>query len=101
MGIGIGFGVLLGLVAAVRRGWIEELVMRFADFTFAFPALLSAIMSTASGTLLAPSITLTENVLREFFPMTDRQLLLATRVVVVCFTCVVTVFALMSQGTPI
>ena len=47
VGIGIGFGVLLGLVAAVRRGWIEEVLMRFADFTFAFPALLSAIMLTA------------------------------------------------------
>jgi len=33
--------------------------------------------------------------------MNDRQLLLTTRVVVVCFACVVTVFALMSQGTPI
>ena len=47
VGIGIGFGVALGLVAAVRRGWVEELLMRFADFTFAFPALLSAIMLTA------------------------------------------------------
>ena len=47
VGIGIVFGVLLGLVAAVRGGWLEELVMRFADFTFAFPALLSAIMLTA------------------------------------------------------
>jgi SSS family solute:Na+ symporter len=72
----------------------------FAQVMF-FGALLSAIMSTASGTLLAPSITLTENVLREYFPMNDRQLLLTTRVVVVCFTCVVTVFALMSEGTPI
>ena len=72
----------------------------FAQVMF-FGALLSAIMSTASGTLLAPSITLTENVLREYFPMNDRQLLLTTRVVVVCFACVVTVFALLSQGTPI
>ena len=47
VGIGIGFGVALGLIAAVRRGWVEELLMRFADFTFAFPALLSAIMLTA------------------------------------------------------
>jgi peptide/nickel transport system permease protein len=47
VGIGIAFGVLLGLLAAARRGWVEELVMRFADFTFAFPALLSAIMLTA------------------------------------------------------
>jgi peptide/nickel transport system permease protein len=47
VGIGIGFGVALGLVAAVQRGWVEEAVMRLADFTFAFPALLSAIMLTA------------------------------------------------------
>ena len=42
--IGLGLGVLLGCLAAARRGWVEELVMRGADFTFAFPALLSAIM---------------------------------------------------------
>ncbi len=47
VGIGIGFGVLLGLLAAARRGWVEEAVMRFADFSFAFPALLSAIMLAA------------------------------------------------------
>ncbi len=47
VGIGISFGVALGLLAAARRGWVEELVMRFSDFTFAFPALLSAIMLTA------------------------------------------------------
>jgi peptide/nickel transport system permease protein len=47
VGIGIVFGVLLGLLASARRSWVEELVMRFADFTFAFPALLSAIMLTA------------------------------------------------------
>jgi solute:Na+ symporter, SSS family len=72
----------------------------FAQVMF-FGALLSAIMSTASGTLLAPSITLSENVLREIFPMTDRQLLLTTRVVVVCFAIAVTGFALASQGMPI
>jgi peptide/nickel transport system permease protein len=47
VGIGIAFGVALGLLAAARRGWVEEAVMRFSDFTFAFPALLSAIMLTA------------------------------------------------------
>ena len=47
VGIGIAFGVSLGLLAAARRGWVEEVVMRFSDFTFAFPALLSAIMLTA------------------------------------------------------
>ena len=47
VGIGMGFGVALGAVASARRGWVEELVMRASDFTFAFPALLSAIMLTA------------------------------------------------------
>jgi len=45
--IGLALGVLLGLIAAARRGWVEEIIMRLADFTFAFPALLSAIMLTA------------------------------------------------------
>ena len=47
VGIGLALGVVLGLIAAARRGWLEEVIMRLADFTFAFPALLSAIMLTA------------------------------------------------------
>ncbi|WP_313070899.1 ABC transporter permease [Melaminivora sp.] len=47
VGIGLAAGTLLGLVAAARGGWVEELIMRVADFTFAFPALLLAIMLTA------------------------------------------------------
>lgn len=47
VGIGLVLGTALGLLAAARRGWLEELVMRFADFTFAFPAILSAIMLAA------------------------------------------------------
>ncbi len=66
-----------------------------------FGALLSAIMSTDSGTLLAPSITITENIVREFFPMNDHQLLTTTRVVVVLFAIAVTSFALVAQGMPI
>jgi peptide/nickel transport system permease protein len=45
--VGVAFGVALGALASARRGWVEELVMRASDFTFAFPALLSAIMLTA------------------------------------------------------
>ena len=45
--IGLSFGVALGLLAASRRGWVEELVMRLADFGFAFPAILLAILFTA------------------------------------------------------
>jgi hypothetical protein len=66
-----------------------------------FGALLSAIMSTASGTLLAPSLTLAENIIREIRPMNDRQFLLTIRIVVVCFAIAVTAFALLSQGMSI
>ena len=51
--IGVVFGVGLGLLAAARKGWTEELIMRLTDFTFAFPALLTAIMLTS---LLGPGI---------------------------------------------
>ncbi|WP_326534446.1 ABC transporter permease [Pseudorhodoferax sp.] len=47
VGIGLIAGVALGCLAAARRGWMEELIMRASDFTFAFPALLTAIMLTA------------------------------------------------------
>ncbi|MFH2129098.1 MAG: ABC transporter permease [bacterium] len=45
--IGLGFGVPLGLIAAARKGWVDEFIMRFNDFTFAFPSIISAIMITA------------------------------------------------------
>ena len=47
VGIGMGIGVPLGCWAAARGGWADELLMRFNDLVFAFPALLSAIMITA------------------------------------------------------
>lgn len=48
VGVGMVIGVPLGLWAAARRGgWIDELIMRFNDLVFAFPALLLAIMITA------------------------------------------------------
>ncbi len=70
----------------------------FAQVVF-FGALLSVIMSTASGTLLAPSVTLSENVIKEMMPghaMTDRQLLKVTRAVVVVFTVGVVAYSLWS-----
>ena len=47
VGIGMTIGTLLGLIATACKGWVEELIMRLSDFTFAFPAILSAIMMTA------------------------------------------------------
>jgi peptide/nickel transport system permease protein len=47
VGVGLLAGVGLGALAAGRGGWVDELVMRACDFTFAFPALLLAILLTA------------------------------------------------------
>lgn len=64
-----------------------------------FGALLSVIMSTASGTLLAPSVTFTENVLKNLKPgMTDQQLLTYTRYTVLVFTVMVVINAILSDG---
>jgi peptide/nickel transport system permease protein len=58
VGIGLSVGVPLGLLASAKRGWVEEVIMRASDFTFAFPALLSAILLTAIyGPGLVISIT--------------------------------------------
>ena len=48
VGIGLVIGAAFGLLAAARRGWTEEVIMRLADFGFAFPAILSAILLTAA-----------------------------------------------------
>jgi len=63
-----------------------------------FGALLSAIKSCASATLLAPSVTFAENVLRPLLPnMDDKRFLRVMQAVVLVFTVLVTLFALNSQ----
>lgn len=67
-----------------------------------YGALLSAIMSTASATLLAPSTTFVENILRNMRPhMTDGQTLKAMRITVVVVTGVVLMYAIAMEGTSI
>ena len=67
-----------------------------------FGALLSAIMSTASATMLAPSTSFVENVLRNIKPgMTDAQTLKAMSVTVVVFTLCVLVYAISMQDSSI
>ena len=69
---------------------------------FFFGALISAIMSTASATLLAPSTTFVENVLKHLRPhMGDKQMLRALRTSLVVFTVLVLAYAVAMQGTPI
>ena len=63
-----------------------------------FGALLSAIKSCASATLLAPSVTFAENIVRGFYRhLTDLQLLKIMRITVLCFTVIVTTFAVNSE----
>lgn len=72
----------------------------FAQIIF-FGALLSAVMSTASGTLLAPSVTFTENILKHIRQkdFTDREMLRTMRIVVACFAVIVTLFSLNTEAT--
>lgn len=65
-----------------------------------FGALLSAIMSTASATLLAPATVFSENILGQFTSkLEDKKKLLLIRVSVLLFAACVTVYALMSDLT--
>jgi Na+/proline symporter len=78
---------------------LSPIVPIFAQIMF-FGALLSAIKSCASATLLAPSVSFSENILRPFFPkITDQQFLKLMRVVLVGFTCMVTFFSLNSDAS--
>ena len=67
-----------------------------------FGALLSAIMSTASATMLAPSTAFVENVLRNIKPgLSDAQTLKAMRISVVVFTACVLTYAITMQDSSI
>ncbi len=71
----------------------------FAQVMF-FGALLSAIKSCASATLLAPSISFTENILKGILPaQTDKQFLFGMRCVVLVFTVIVTAFAMHTESS--
>ena len=65
-----------------------------------FGALLSAILSTASGAIIAPTSLVTENIIKPRYPhMSDRQFLLTLRLVLVSFTLAALLFALNSKKT--
>ncbi|MES2633308.1 MAG: sodium:solute symporter family protein [Pseudomonadota bacterium] len=67
-----------------------------------FGALLSAIKSTSSATLLAPSTSFVENILKNLRPgMTDKQQLFAMRASIIVFTGIVLAYAIAMKGTPI
>lgn len=84
---------------------IPTLVMEKMPFVMQvlfFGALLSALKSTASATLLAPSVTFVENIWRQFFPrMGDRRELWTMRIAVLVFSVCVCTYAIALQGTSI
>ena len=76
--------------------------MPFVMQVLFFGALLSAIKSCASATLLAPSVTFTENIWRQFYPhQSDKQELKAMRITVLVFSVLVLAYAIAMQGTSI
>lgn len=73
----------------------------FAQIMF-FGALVSAIKSTSSATLLAPSTSFVENILKNIFPkMSDKQELLLMRLTILGFTSLVLTYAIYMEGTSI
>ena len=95
--------MVAGLIEGDSQLILPTLVLNhaplFAQIMF-FGALLSAIKSCASATLLAPSVTFTENILRPLRPhMSDKKLLLTMRCVTVAFTLMVTLYAINSDAS--
>jgi solute:Na+ symporter, SSS family len=92
-----------GLIETDSQLVLPTLVMQhtpvFAQAIF-FGAVLAAIMACSSATLLAPSVSFSENILRNIFPdVNDRQLLRMMRITMVCFAGVVLLFALNSESS--
>ncbi|KAB2926685.1 MAG: sodium:solute symporter [Dechloromonas sp.] len=92
-----------GLIATDSQLVLPTLVMQhtpvFAQAVF-FGAVLAAIMACSSATLLAPSVSFSENILRNVFPdVNDRELLRMMRITMVCFAGVVLTFALNSESS--
>ncbi|MCC6474493.1 MAG: sodium:solute symporter family protein [Burkholderiales bacterium] len=96
-----------GLLASEDEREIQRILPRlileqtpvWAQVMF-FGALLSAILSTASGALIAPTALFTGNVLRPFLGrLSDRQFMILLRSVLVIFTLAALLFALNSRST--
>ena len=93
-----------GLIDVDPQMILPSLVMQhaplFAQVMF-FGALLSAIKSCASATLLAPSVTFSENILKPMFghKLSDRAMLHTMRWVTVVFTLLVTLYAINSKAS--
>lgn len=77
---------------------IQQELPLIAQVVF-YGALVGVILGTSASTLLAPSFMLSENVLRGLFsrPLSDKQMLLLTRSVIVSFALLVCIYALWAR----
>jgi SSS family transporter len=93
--------MVAGLINSDPQMILPTLVLKHAPLIaqiMFFGALLSAIKSCASATLLAPSVTFTENILKPILKKkSDRQELLLMRIVTLSFTILVTLYAINSE----
>jgi solute:Na+ symporter, SSS family len=96
---------VLGLLKEDPQKVLPTLVMTKMPFVMQvlfFGALLSAIKSTASATLLAPSVTFVENIWRQFKPrLSDKSELKTMRITVLVFSALVLMYSIKMQGTSI
>jgi Na+/proline symporter len=95
--------MVAGLIDRDPQMILPNLVLQhaplFAQVMF-FGALLSAIKSCASATLLAPSVTFTENILKPMagHRLSDHKMLRTMRMVTLVFTVLVTLYAMNSKS---
>ncbi len=86
----------------IREQLIPQMVLTHDSFfiqVMFFGALLSAIMSTASGAILAPATVIGENIIKARFKnMTDRQLLVSMRLSVVGVTVASVFFSFLGKN---
>ena len=86
----------------VKQMMIPQMVLQHSSIPIQilfFGALLSAIMSTASGAILAPSTVIGENIVKPLYPkLTDKQLLYVMRISVVGITVMTVFFASLNKS---
>ena len=82
--------LLPNLILSSSSIWVQVLF---------FGALISAIISTASGAILAPAAILSENIFKPFFGyITDKQLLMLSRICVLLVSAVSLYLALLKSN---
>ncbi len=90
------------LMAGDPQKMLPNLVLQhtseFVQILF-FGALISAILSTASGAMLAPAVVLSENILKPYYPnLTDKQLLHTMRLCVLFIAVCATIIGILNPA---